>query len=314
MNSLCLDNPSLPYCQLPVKRYSKFLAFVTDCWPIKYAKEVLEHYKVSAESVTLFELSLSFEKDHSVSYFVDIPGAKYSHAIYTAYLTGQLPTNYKGEPIAGDHLVRSLKRSQLPTYNFRYIGPEWSFLAIFGKDNYYSFFDQVKIEKEALDIPYQHPYPFFFENNWNFYNNYLEELRHEGLSMFAHSGVFDHRQHGEHRGLGPSGTAFPRTDKMARVMNTDMKGIKDWIDKNDDYLLLFISDHGVDEYGVAGYRMHGLSEDGNEPFIMVYNPRLEPKSEIRIDIVDVAATLSLYLEGVDIPINSMGMSQTFFGT
>jgi hypothetical protein len=27
-------------------------------------------------------------------------------------------------------------------------------------------------------------------------------------SLLAHSGVFDHRQHGEHRGLGPSGIFF----------------------------------------------------------------------------------------------------------
>jgi hypothetical protein len=30
-------------------------------------------------------------------------------------------------------------------------------------------------------------------------------------SMIAHSGVFDHRQHGEHRGLGPEGENFPNT-------------------------------------------------------------------------------------------------------
>jgi hypothetical protein len=46
------------------------------------------------------------------------------------------------------------------------------------------------------------------------------------------AGVFDHVQHGEHRGLGAAGTEFPRTDRMAKIMNSDFKGLKDWIDKN----------------------------------------------------------------------------------
>lgn len=46
------------------------------------------------------------------------------------------------------------------------------------------------------------------------------------------AGVFDHVQHGEHRGLGAAGTEFPRTDRMAKLMNSDFKGLKDWIDKN----------------------------------------------------------------------------------
>jgi len=277
-------------------QFSKFLLFATDCWPIVYAKDVLEHYK-----------------EHGISYFIDIPGAKYSHAIYTSYLTGQLPTNYKGDPIKGDHLVRSMLRSQHNPYKFRYIGPEWSFLAIFGTDNYKTFFQDVNIQREPLDISYQHPYPFFFEGNWDFFNTYLQELKTNGQSMLAHSGVFDHRQHGEHRGLGPSGVSFPRTDRMAKIMQADFKQVKQWIDKNPDYLLILLSDHGVDQYGVDGYRMHGDALDGNEPFILLYNPRIEPKAETRIDIVDVAPTLSLFLTGVDIPANSMGVSRTYFG-
>jgi hypothetical protein len=99
-------------------------------------------------------------------------------------------------------------RSVAERYKFRYIGPEWSFLAIFGKDNYKTFFEDVNIQKEALDIPFQHPYPFFFEGNWDFFLNYLNEMKQQGQSMFAHSGVFDHRQHGEHRGLGPGESKF----------------------------------------------------------------------------------------------------------
>lgn len=76
---------------------------------------------------------------------------------------------------------------------------------------------------------------------------------------------------------------------------------------------MLVSDHGVDEFGVEGYRMHGTSADGNEPFVLFYNPKLAPKAEIRIDVVDVASTISLFFDGVDIPTNSLGVTHTYLG-
>jgi len=302
-NKLCSGKSAPEYCHIPQRKFSKFLLFATDCWPINYAKDVFEHYK-----------------SNSISYYVDIPGAKYSHAIYTSYFTGQLPTNYKGDPIKGDHLIKSMLRAnekRQEKYKFRYIGPEWSFLAIWGKDNYDNFFQGgVRIEKEPLDVPYQHPYPYFFEtaDSYFFLQSYLSEMKSRGESMFAHSGVFDHRQHGEHRGLGPGGTAFPRTDKMARTMQSDFKQLKKWIDDNPEYLLILLSDHGVDQFGVEGYRMHGDSSDGNEPFILLYNPTINDTLQgQRIDVVDVAPTLAMYLEDVDIPMNSLGVGRPYYG-
>ena len=37
-------------------------------------------------------------------------------------------------------------------------------------------------------------------------------------------------------------------------MQGDIKSLKRWIDANPEYLLVLVSDHGVDEYGIAGYR------------------------------------------------------------
>jgi hypothetical protein len=39
---------------------------------------------------------------------------------------------------------------------------------------------------------------------------------------------------------------------MARTMNTDFKAIKEYIDNNPEYLLVLLSDHGVDEFGAEG--------------------------------------------------------------
>lgn len=72
------------------QRVRRFVLFATDCWPVAEAGDVLDHFK-----------------EHAVAYAIDIPGAKYSHAIWTSYLTGQLPTNYKGDPIRGDHFIKA---------------------------------------------------------------------------------------------------------------------------------------------------------------------------------------------------------------
>lgn len=67
-------------CTLPSQlQFDRFLWFVSDGFPVSFAFPLLE----------VFE-------DHGVGYTIEIPGAKYSHAIYTSFLTGQPPTNYKG--------------------------------------------------------------------------------------------------------------------------------------------------------------------------------------------------------------------------
>jgi hypothetical protein len=83
LQQLCQPLPS-------AQSIKRFVMFATDCWPVGEAGDVLDHFK-----------------DHAVAYAIDIPGAKYSHAIWTSYLTGQLPTNYKGDPIQGDHFIKA---------------------------------------------------------------------------------------------------------------------------------------------------------------------------------------------------------------
>jgi hypothetical protein len=287
----------------------KFIMFFTDSFPHNYGKDLFPHFE-----------------SHSQVYLINIPGAKYSHAIYTSFMTGQVATNYEGKTIDGDHLVRSMKRSfvrpgvdsrgERVSYPVRYYGPEWSLLAIFGNHNYGTFFNAgVHVQSEALDINFIHPYPFFFEDQkaTDLFRGVREDIAAKGQSVFVHTGVMDHRQHGEHLGLGPSGKAFPHTDTMAARMVADLKTVKSFVDRNPEYLLVLISDHGVDEFDYAGYRMHGLSENGNEPFMLVYNPRLPHRGPKWLDVVDIASTLGMFLRGVDIPINSLGVPQTYFG-
>lgn len=56
VNTHCKDNPNLEYCKFPEgKRWKKFVMLVTDCWPIKYAKDVFEHYQVLNTYTLLME-------------------------------------------------------------------------------------------------------------------------------------------------------------------------------------------------------------------------------------------------------------------
>jgi hypothetical protein len=276
---------------LSVKR---FVLFASDCWPLGEAGDVLEHFG-----------------EHAVAYGVDIPGAKYSHGIWTSYLTGQLPTNYKGDVIGGDHFLRALNRHAAHAHSVQYVGPLWSYLALLGHDNVSNpLLADVRLEPEPLDVSFEHAHPWFFERT-GFMQEYFRALVKHGRSVISHSAVFDHRQHGEHRALGAAGVDFPHTKKLARRVQADFKTLKAWFDSNPDYTLILYSDHGVDEYVMGQYFMHGQTRDGNEPFLMLYNARFKPAPGVqRIDVVDVLPTLVQYFAGVDIPANSMGISYT----
>jgi hypothetical protein len=142
INTLCSNNPSdinteIPSPKISMKKesfcketkvlpkFKQILWFLTDGLPYYYSKEIFSNYET-----------------HGVLYNVDLPGPKYSHAIYTSYLTGQLATNYEGNPIKGDNLLKSILRSK-EFGPLTYVGPgincilnkEWSFLAILGINN-----------------------------------------------------------------------------------------------------------------------------------------------------------------------------------
>lgn len=65
------------YCSLDSvtdKQWDRFLFFITDGLSRAYAEDTYEAFR-----------------EHSVSYTVHVPGYKFSHAIYTSWLTGELP-------------------------------------------------------------------------------------------------------------------------------------------------------------------------------------------------------------------------------
>ncbi|EFC48510.1 FBOX domain-containing protein [Naegleria gruberi] len=280
-------------CDYPSElQFTKVIWLFTDGLPVKYSKKTFDHFK-----------------DHMVLYTIDVPGPKYSHAIYTSYMTGQLPTNYQGNPIEGDSLVKSIQRS--PDMGpLTYVGPEWSFLAIHGNKHYDKLFKRIELKEEPLDQPHDQGYRFFFANEdaRKFYRETLDTIKGEGGSLFAHSAIFDHINHGVFR---HDPTNLDYLTYLSDRIASDINPLKDWIDANPDYLLILSSDHGTDDVS-NGYVLHGYSRDGNEGYVMLYNPRLKPYDE-RLDIVDVCPTVAKYLKGVDIPADNIGVSRAYFG-
>src|SRR3989338_7502555 len=271
--------------------------FVTDGWPIQYAKETISQYR-----------------DHAHIWGINVPGSKYSHAIYTAFFTGQPHTNYMGFPLSGDSLLDSIVDSAVcPSSKIEYVGPKWSLYDVL-PEHKDLLFDRVTLFEESLDLPYTHAYPFFFENTNSGLgkfdvSHFLDSLASSGHSLIAHSAFFDHLQHGELKSGLFKDAHF--TKLGARTLNRDLISLKDFVDSHPEYLLVLLSDHGVDSFGPDGYRMHGDSEHDNAGFLMLYNPSLSSFHDpALINVVDVCATLSPYL-GAAIPINSIGVSHAF---
>jgi hypothetical protein len=198
----------------------------------------------------------------------------------------------------------------------RYIGPEWSYLAILGHDNASNpLLVDARIEPEPLDVPYEHTHPWFFERHrTDSCSSSFHDLVKYNHSLISHSAVYDHRQHGEHRALGAAGVDFPHTKKLARRTQADFKTLRAWFDANPDFTLILTSDHGVDEYHlrpVRHARPHAERQRAISHALQRSDFTPSGGAPLRIDIVDVLPTLVQFFAGVDIPANSMGISYTY---
>jgi hypothetical protein len=234
-----------------------------------------------------------------------------------------------GKPTPGDTLMRSIERSpfQAP---MEYAGPIWSFMAVTEeKEHYHDNFEFIHEEPEPLDSTVYRVYPWLFQSDRQWAttpeesNRYmqmkqgleveeykklaiLDKFRQNGTSLIAHSAHVDHRMHGEYKTMKEH--AGEATKLVSAEACAEFETLLSWIDMNPEYLLILSSDHGVDSYAGGKYTMHGFSEDGNAGFFTFYNPILkfsDPSPQI-IDLWDVAATLSSFLRGVDVPASSVG--------
>ncbi|KAL0210690.1 hypothetical protein RCL1_005126 [Eukaryota sp. TZLM3-RCL] len=315
-----LSSSFQPSQEYPIPKFPRFLWFVVDGWSRNYANQ------------TFIELS-----QPGASFLLNVPSLKYSHVIYSSLLTGTMVSNYAGLPLSSDNFLHSYKRGG---GKVMYLGPEWSFLAIHGTHQYDVIFDTIELFTEAHTIDFTHNFPTIFlpanltnpsvqdyerkppelgsrrdraitEN----VEYFLDQVKARGESLVAHSGVFDHVAHSRD---------VPKTEATAKTVSRDMLRMKEWLDRNPEYLLVISSDHGVDE-GKYAEILHGYSENGNSGIFLLYNKylnastlqrepiecrgRYESCGERWIETVDMAAFLSPLLVNVDIPYSAVGVGQ-----
>ena len=83
----------------------------------------------------------------------------------------------------------------------------------------------------------------------DFQFDYWPKMVENSESLIAHSGVFDHINHGVFRNNGD----IQRLKDHSILIAQDLARLKGMIDANPEYLLILSSDHGIDAQTAAGY-------------------------------------------------------------
>jgi len=249
---------------------------ITDGWPTVFAKKMLQTYS-----------------EHSVSFSITVPGLKVSHSIYMSFFTGE-PVIYfwVNRDIVTDCIFDAMFEAQ---YNLTFMGYERVIWEVLGEDrrNKFAYAELTNAEKT------EPPHNILFRD----FPKALDIVKNGNSSLITYSTVYDVIMHD----LGYQAT---RTVAVSNKLTEDLVKLKSWIDKNPEYLLILSSDHGVDG---PGNLLHGHPMEGNDGYLMFYNPSLATRKMRKMDVVDVAPTLTKYLKGVDIPASSVGMAMNYYG-
>ncbi|KAL0212340.1 hypothetical protein RCL1_005966 [Eukaryota sp. TZLM3-RCL] len=309
-----------PTDNFPIPTFRRFLWFVVDGWSRNYSNQTFIDYSMNG-----------------ASFLLNVPSIKYSHVIYSSLLTGTMVSNFAMLPLKSDHLFASFKRGG---GKLMYLGPEFSLLAIHGREQYDKIFDTINLVNEEHTIDFVHPFPTLFlpahctvpspqdferpppafdtDDDRLITQNvelFLDMLKERGESLVAHSGVFDHVAH--------SGNVTHAL-QIAATVSCDLLRLKNWLSRNPEYLLIVSSDHGVDR-GKYGEVLHGYSGEGNSGIVLLHNQFINSSTLSRtpgrckgpfetcqerwIETVDLAATLSPLLTGTDIPFSAVGLGR-----
>lgn len=73
----------------------------------------------------------------------------------------------------------------------------------------------------------------------SYFAHLLLELKQKKQSLISHSAIFDHMNHGIFLSSNPHDTRY--LDTLADRIAHDMNSLKEWIDKNPEYLLIISS-------------------------------------------------------------------------
>ncbi len=142
----------------------------------------------------------------------------------------------------------------------KFIGPAFPTLHLLGVSNNHDpyFTDKLSIVSEST------PFEFLRSNGEGFFNT----LAKEDASVLFTTNVIDDRIH-------RTGKQDPRTKELILDIRKTLRMIKQFVDSHPDYLFILNADHGGSPTGgVHEGQLHGEPSNGNEAWIMFYNPTL----------------------------------------
>lgn len=130
----------------------------------------------------------------------------------------------------------------------------------------------------------------------------LKDIALNGNSVFLTTNVLDD-------GIHKTGKLDPKNHVIVDQLEDILIKLKRFVDEHPDYLFMFVSDHGGSLTGGQHEgQLHGVPDNGNEAWVLFYNPNLVPlmNQGTWLDTVDVASTIAKYFKGVNIPMESVG--------
>jgi predicted AlkP superfamily pyrophosphatase or phosphodiesterase len=175
----------------------------------------------------------------------------------------------------------------------QFIGPRFPTLTLLGTSAYsvFSHIQEVIHEEKTFEI-LRKPEGDTLLNN----------AALNGHSLFFTTNVLDD-------GIHKTGKQDPKNSEIVEELEDVIIKLKNFIDGHPDYLFVFVSDHGGSQTGGQHEgQLHGIPDNGNEAWVLFYNPSLTPlmTQGSWLDTVDVASTIAKYFKGVNIPMESVG--------
>ncbi|KAN0039912.1 hypothetical protein ACTA71_007149 [Dictyostelium dimigraforme] len=244
---------------------------------------------------------VSMFKENSNTFRIQNEGFPASYAVFSSYVTGTPPTNFMGNPILSDNLIYQLTSNGIP---MGYYGTRMPAYDVLEEGKYFEK-DEVTIEylKEGSQL-YENLFKCSQQSPEKCSKQFLNSKKEKGLSIFFSGDIVDERNH-------HTGDKYDKT--TISIINEwfgNMKYIKQWVDENPEYLLVIFSDHGGKLTSETA--AHGANNGGNEAFMIIYNPTIDPLpldlQDKFIDQVDVCSTIWQHFSGsgVSLPSENIG--------
>jgi hypothetical protein len=170
----------------------------------------------------------------------------------------------------------------------------------------YNHESKLELYEELDELFKEYPIDLFTVNIGDCLTKSFDWNAQDDISIIYYTTEVDHFNH-------LYGKNYINTVLQMYITEKMIERIMDWIDVNEDYVLIVSSDHGGQKFfGEDSLINHGEDVPGNEAIFFVYSKELKDHydelkmRERYINIIDENEIIAQVLERVSIPINSRG--------